>query len=469
MTDQEEKTTRLKASAYNYSSGLPDGTRLFFNFYTLNLLALDPDKASLARVILVDPDKAPFDTPAREVRTVLAEKGFLIPMAVDERELLRDERARSRTQGQHLSLTILPTLACNFRCTYCYETHRGDTMGPEVEEALVAFVEQRLGQGESMSVTWFGGEPLLAMDCIQRLTDQFLGICAKKDAGYTAHVVTNGYLLDEACADRLAACRLTRAQVTLDGPPEVHNRRRPLADGRGSFERILANLKAVAGKFTLNLRINVDEDNRHRIGDLLDLLEAEGLRGRVIPYLGRAYPYTEVCADVAGTCLSDTDFALLELETEMELIRRGLGGYRVIRGRSTNCVADKPNAFVITPSGGIVNCWNHVADPGAEIGHLLKPLDQQMQANVHRWEALDPLKLQCADCLFLPVCMGGCPYHYLTRGELDCHHWKHHPDESLAFYHYVKCREQEDEILRHFHQAVEEVKELAGDPVCGPG
>lgn len=109
-------------------------------------------------------------------------------------------------------------------------------------------------------------------------------------SGYTAHVATNGYLLDEACADRLVACNLKRAQVTLDGPPEIHNRRRPLADGRGSFERILANLKSVAGKFTLNLRINVDEDNRHTILDLMDLLEAEGLRGRVIPYLGRASP-----------------------------------------------------------------------------------------------------------------------------------------------------------------------------------
>jgi len=75
MTNQEENTTGLKASAYNYRSQLPDGTLLFFNFYTLNLLAFDPDKAALAQMILADPDNDRIDVPRSTLFDAPAETG----------------------------------------------------------------------------------------------------------------------------------------------------------------------------------------------------------------------------------------------------------------------------------------------------------------------------------------------------------------------------------------------------------
>lgn len=446
----------MKPSRYTCTTVLPDRTVLYFNFFTLNLLAFESAEADKAEKILHDP-ALPDETGLRQL---LMDKGFLIDDAIDERAYLHQLHRQACSQHRGLGLTILPTLACNFRCIYCYEKHDPAEMSPEVEEALIAFVKERLQPEASLSVTWFGGEPLLKLDVIERLTDAFTIICDEKKAKYAAHIITNGYLLSGDIAATLTRLKVKSVQVTLDGPPDIHDARRPLKNGSGTFKCILENLKAASPILPVNLRINVDQTNRGHIIDLIDLLLREGLGKSVHPYLGRTYPYNAVCNDVAVECITDADFSLLELETEMELVQRDFHSFRVPQARNTHCLADSAGDFVITPGGSIVNCWNDVAENNAEIGHLLKPQTESMRENKQRWKARDPFALECAECILLPICMGGCPYLYLKNGTVSCHDWKHHLDESLAFYYYLKSLKREGEIARQFYKAVDEVKEL---------
>lgn len=47
--------------------------------------------------------------------------GMLVDDDVDERRMLMLESLSARFANDYLGLTIAPTLACNFRCPYCYE------------------------------------------------------------------------------------------------------------------------------------------------------------------------------------------------------------------------------------------------------------------------------------------------------------------------------------------------------------
>jgi uncharacterized protein len=392
------------------------------------------------------------------LRQQLQDKGFLIPVDVAEKDYLRNWHAQARMPDRHLGLTIIPTLACNFRCGYCYQEHRPETMGPEVEKAIVAFAETRLGEGGTLSITWFGGEPLLQINLIERMTAAFRRLCEQREARYSSHIITNGYLLDRAMAERLQVCQIKHAQVTLDGPEAIHDQRRPLANGSGTFDTIMANLSTTAALVPVNLRINVDQTNREAIPDILQQVARMGLAGAVHPYLGRTYPYTGVCMDVAGDCLADADFSLLELETTLKLIEQGFLAYRAPRAISTCCMAEKANTFVVTPHGRLLKCWNEASDPAAAVGHLLHPADDRMRRNAACWARRDIFQLECADCRLLPICMGGCPYLYHQTGRLHCHAWKSHPDESLAVYYYMKRLERERDIARNFSELVTEVK-----------
>ena len=98
------------------------------------------------------------------------------------------------------------------------------------------------------------------------------------------------------------------------------NQWRPLADGSGTFDTILANMEAVAPLIPINLRINVDRTNRETIPAILQQLAQMGLTGVVHPYLGRTYPYAGACMDVVGDCLAVYDY-LKRREQEREIAK----------------------------------------------------------------------------------------------------------------------------------------------------
>lgn len=449
----------FKPSAYNHRTALPEGDVLYFNFYTLNLMALSSRQAAAAERLLRDPSKIRGKRISGLTKQLI-DKGFLVDARLDETDLLRRLRQQARSRPGSLGLTILPTLACNFRCVYCYEAHRPQSMGPEVEAAVLRLAEDRLAAEGELSVTWFGGEPLLRMDIIERLSGAFIDLCGRRGARYTASMISNGYLLTRETAERLSALKVARVQVTLDGPPEIHDVRRPLAGGGGTFATILENLQEASQLLRINLRVNVDRSNRASVPGLLDLLVREGLGPSVFPYLGQTRPYTAVCQDVAALCLSDEDFSLFELETGMEMIKRGLGGYSLPQSRNVYCMAERENHWVVAPWGGLMKCWNDASDPGLEAAHLLEPMTPRREENARRWRSRDPFESECRMCPLLPVCAGGCPYFFIRFNTLDCHGWKHHLDESLAFYYLIKQMERVGEIGRHFYEVVEEVKAL---------
>src|SRR5437870_2316946 len=64
--------------------------------------------------------------------------------------------------NQSLHLILLPTEKCNFRCVYCYEDFISGTMLDDVRLGVNALIEARIPELRSLSISWFGGEPLLA-------------------------------------------------------------------------------------------------------------------------------------------------------------------------------------------------------------------------------------------------------------------------------------------------------------------
>ena len=443
---------------------MPDGTYLLFNFYTLTLIELKSAESKIAEEILKNPDKTHDNKKITGLKKLLIEKGFIIDDSINELDLLKKFHCASLLQKKNLGLTIVPTLACNFRCTYCYETGIAQTMSKEVELALLQFVKKNIQREGSLSVTWFGGEPLLRMDAIERLSKEFIKTCDNYEVSYSASMITNGYHLNKENVERLQKLKVKSAQVTLDGPPAIHDKRRPLKNGGNTFKKILNNIKEASERISIRLRMNVDEKNRGSIDDMLDILLREKMEKQVGFYLGQTYPYTSACGDIAGSCLSDEDFSLLGLETLMKMVNLCFTSvFNMPSKKDQFCLADGKNAFVITPSGRIVNCWNDVDNPASETGHLLKPATQKMKKNRERWWLRNPFELECSQCLLLPICMGGCPYIYLRTGKLNCHKWKHHLEESIAFYWFLKKIKKEAEIIREFQKTVELVKELKED------
>src|SRR5688572_2500227 len=93
---------------------------------------------------------------------------FVVDKDFDELAFIEDQYNRERNRSQFL-LTILPTFGCNLGCDYCFVGKKKGAMDRERQDQIIEFVTQRFATQKfpSMSVDWFGGEPLLALPAIE--------------------------------------------------------------------------------------------------------------------------------------------------------------------------------------------------------------------------------------------------------------------------------------------------------------
>ena len=124
-------------------------------------------------------------------------------------------RLATRYTSTRMNLTISPTTACNFACPYCYEENaeKSNVMTEEVEDSIVSLVKSHKGL-ERLNVDWYGGEPLMTFEIVERLTKKLIKLPI---ANYKAFLITNGYLLDEKIISKLKELNIYRIQVTMDG------------------------------------------------------------------------------------------------------------------------------------------------------------------------------------------------------------------------------------------------------------
>jgi uncharacterized protein len=144
-----------------------------------------------------------------------------------------------------MDLTLILTEDCNLRCTYCYQKQfRPTAMPAETGIAAVRAALER--ETESLSLTFFGGEPLLQADTLFQVLRAARELEREFRVPVTAKVPTNGLLLDDAFLDHAAATGLF-VSLSFDGIRPAQDAGRISLDGSGSFaqaERALRRLLA---------------------------------------------------------------------------------------------------------------------------------------------------------------------------------------------------------------------------------
>jgi uncharacterized protein len=251
-------------------------------------------------------------------------------------------------------------------------------------------------------------------------------------------IITNGYLLDRAMANRLKAAGVEEAQITLDGPAWVHDTRRKLANGRGTYERILENLTQTAGILRIGVRVNVDRLNLEATSEILDDLRSRSLLDKLSIYFAQVNASTTVCADIKDRCLTTEEFSRGQTELYKKLIDNGFYGIEYpMLAPGGHCGADSDNSFVVGPNGDLFKCWEELStDHSNTVGSVFQtePTSAQQQTLQHYlgWDPLE--KSGCRECEILPICMGGCPRQALREDDPAtgaCCSWKFNLKEML--------------------------------------
>jgi uncharacterized protein len=158
---------------------------------------------------------------------------------------------------------------CNFDCSYCYQAdYEDDVKGVDstlIIDSFFQYIDTAFAHRRKY-LTLFGGEPLLPGKANKAMVRYFIDEATKR--GLDVAVVTNGYLIDEYL-DILKRGNIREVQVTIDGTREVHNKRRYLKDGKGTFDRIVNGADMlIKHSIPVNLRVVLDKENAFNLPGL---------------------------------------------------------------------------------------------------------------------------------------------------------------------------------------------------------
>ncbi len=425
-------------SRYNHFQRWSEDHFLAFNARSGAVALMTNDNyESYLRIVehLKSADESTLSDDDKQLLMQLNHGKFMHPDDYDELRSMQFQSRLARYDTTDLGLVIAPTLACNMACEYCYEPNKQDRMTAAVVDGIIKFVELRAAQLKSLNVAWYGGEPLLAMDIIEDLSETFLDLSKEYHFKYDASMISNGYLLTKDKVDRLTGLNVRSVQVTLDGPARTHDVKRPLKNGRGSFETILDNLVYASTRMGAGVRVNVDQSyTTALIAELLKELKARDLHRRVGIYFGQLEPSTTVCANIAESCYGAISFAGIETEYYKLLLEGGFRIEKLPAPMAVFCMAQQINGYVVDPKGNLTRCWNHVGDDKRTIGNIADPIDYEHRNFTHLFD-VDPYEInECRECSVLPICMGGCPDRRIVQGvkkdEL-CQSWKFNLEPML--------------------------------------
>ena len=461
MKTPDNPETRLKTSRYVSRVDLTEAyTSLFFAGLGARLVEVPESQKPMAEALLDNPNNPDIEIDTG-LRQLFIDQTILVPEDCDEVSLLaRRSHGVRYTPSTVLSLTICPTVDCNFRCPYCYQHHLPGGMSDKVQQATLQFIDDQ-PQVTSLSLTWFGGEPLLGLPAIESLSGQFIERFGREN--YKASMITNGLLLTSDVSTKLVDLGIDSVQVTIDGPRESHNQRRICVDKKPTFDRITENLRQADPRLGISVRVNVDQDNLEALsGEFFDQLDSVGLKGRIGVYFAPVATYTEVCADVAGTCLAGRSWAKSAAQLQLKAYQRGYGGTGLPSSKANVCIADNVSGWVINHDGMVYKCWSDVTEPHKAVRNLLsEETTPAMNKSLEQWMNWSPFKLSgCKECKTLPQCMGGCPLlAYQQKGEVikkgHCSELRHNLRETVATY-YLEVKEKQaiDQLTGSLHQVI---------------
>ena len=337
------------------------------------------------------------------------------------------------------TLILKVTGSCNQACAYCYDFDAGSRMGVMDPQVAAWSIEQALDLAPGgLQVILHGGEPMLVWDLVETVV--LAGERAAAARGVPIGFVgqTNMSRLD-ARIEAFSTAHGLHWGVSLDGPPDVHDRFRVHRDGRGTYAQFQAALQAhprfVRGCGVLS---TVTTANQARLPEVAAHVRDLGMASwdwTLFQPIGRGRAQPQVFAPdtdtVVGGWLDLFDevlagvfdgFPVKPVLRYVDNFRHGPGANMCMRpqcGAARDLVSISADATIqacdcIDPTGPLAGLGRAGDDAlacarSAPVADLIRSRDLS--------------GTRCGGCLWWGICGGGCPAHadpLNTAPELAC-------------------------------------------------
>lgn len=356
-------------------------------------------------------------------------------------------------------LELLVTHGCNMACRYCYGAHGKEDWdeGPYLYGAKeggmsfdtahkgVDYLFEASGQQKDLSIIFFGGEPLLEMKLIERLVPYIRKKETEMEKKAELSLSTNGLLLTPNIVNFLVKNRIG-CQVSIDGPPEINDRTRLLANGSGSYDAILPGIKRLISRRPGKVPARVTTVRGHTdVKAIVEHLLNLGFGSvHVEPALGSSGDMGVTQKDVEEIKKQNERLALFLVDSvrsnrffNYSNLVKHIRQTRVVRERLAHYCGAGRTYFALAQDGGFYPCHRFVGMESYRMGTIESGIDLTLQKKILGLTVDN--RPGCRECWARYLCGGGCWKHAVdahdsleTPEELSCQIIRHEIECAMA-------------------------------------
>jgi uncharacterized protein len=332
------------------------------------------------------------------------------------------------------AISLAVAQKCNLGCTYCYAEQgtfggAAGNMPPNVAKAAIDQLIDAAGPGETLTLAFMGGEPLVNRKTLHASTRYAADTAAARGIRIGFSMTTNATLLREDDIALFQEYGFTLT-ISLDGLGATHDRLRPYRSGNGSFETVAKNVRALLAvedrRYRVLARVTVTPENLDVAEIMTGLLDMGFDSIMFSPMLSAPSGKDEMLA-------ADLDRLLDQLircgENFREALRRG----RILPISNVIKTLQRIHSYEreqypcgagggymgASADGGLYACHRFVNDDEGLMGNVFSGVDRDRQSS---W--LDNRHLQkqspCGSCWARYLCSGSCHYEAIKRGRPAC-------------------------------------------------
>lgn len=245
-------------------------------------------------------------------------------------------------------------------------------MTNEVVMNTLKFLQNRGPEISFLTLSWFGGEPLLGFRVIRQIMSYINDeMPHPKNFRFASGMTTNGYLLNKERLNELVSLGVKGYQISLDGDLDLHDKVRVLVGNLPTFKVIYNNLLDAHRTdldFNFRVRLHVNKNNFESLSKLISKLrkDLDGDQRYVL--------FIRKLSRLGGP--NDKDLPVIEENDEsvVKLVSKAKDlGFKVDTLRDSDryvCYASRMNGFTVMPDGRLVRCTVALYEDRNVVGKL---------------------------------------------------------------------------------------------------
>lgn len=435
----------MKVSNYSFLFSTENYEFYIYNTLSNALIEIDNDTYNILLKARQNKSEVSEQMLDSDLYNTLCQKKFITNNEQDDFLLYKSIVLKQRADKYHIHMTVAPTMDCCFNCHYCFEKFKApDYMSEAIMDSIVLYLKN-LDSKPQLRITWFGGEPLMALPQMEMLYDK---ISTSYQKPKHSDIITTGFHITPQAIEILKKIGIESMQITLDGLKDTHNRIKTTHNCDDVFGKVMDNVDLLLKNTDIHLifRVNLTKRNAHEFVYLYKYLSS-----RFSSHLHKIGICPAFVMDRGDCNLSDDEIEYIFTHDEDAMFALDLYNKDGIATQYTQypsrffneCAIRNIMSIAFDPQRYAYKCWEVIGNRK----HAFARLNQnglfeefnEVILNRHLFGA-DPLEdPKCSQCAYLPICNGGCPIQRIQnvfecRKNCTCTHFKGHMADFLKIH-----------------------------------